>query len=145
VADDYREGDQEVRENTEVPEEQEEQQVGMAAEPGNAPPGQTRPGVDEEAYTAVLLIQRKDGAVVAVTDLTNLKLVRRASPHQVLQMCNDVAAQISELRTVGELARVVHGMLNAPREGAVDRIAQQVGQMLFRMQCGPSAGKGPRA
>lgn len=62
--------------------------------------------IDEDIVTAVLLIKNKQGAVLPVTNLDNLKMKRQANAHEVLRMCADVQDQISAIRVVGELAQI---------------------------------------
>lgn len=62
--------------------------------------------IDEDIVTAVLLIKNKQGAVLPVTNLDNLKMERQANAHEVLRMCADVQDQISAIRVVGELAQI---------------------------------------
>lgn len=61
---------------------------------------------EEEIVTAVLLIMNKNGQVLPVTTLDNLKMERIANAHEVLRMCADVKDQISAVRVVGELAQI---------------------------------------
>lgn len=62
--------------------------------------------IDEDVETAVLLILKKNGAVLPVSDLDNLKMERKATAHDVLRMCADVQDQVSSIRVVGELAQI---------------------------------------
>jgi hypothetical protein len=62
--------------------------------------------LDDEVETAVLLILKKSGAVLPVSDLDNLKMERKATAHDVLRMCADVQDQVSSIRVVGELAQI---------------------------------------
>lgn len=62
--------------------------------------------IDEDIVTAVLLIKNRQGAVLPVTKLDNLKMDRQANAHEVLRMCADVQDQISAVRIVGELAQI---------------------------------------
>lgn len=61
---------------------------------------------DDEVVTAVLLIKNKQGAVLPITKLDNLKMERPANAHEVMRMCADVQDQISAIRVVGELAQI---------------------------------------
>jgi hypothetical protein len=62
--------------------------------------------IDEDIVTAVLLIKNRQGAILPVTKLENLKMDRQANAHEVLRMCADVQDQISAVRIVGELAQI---------------------------------------
>jgi len=62
--------------------------------------------IDEDVETAVLLILKKSGAVLPISDLDNLKMERKATAHDVLRMCADVQDQVSSIRVVGELAQI---------------------------------------
>jgi hypothetical protein len=62
--------------------------------------------IDDDIVTAVLLIKNRQGAVLPVTQLDNLKMDRQANAHEVLRMCADVQDQISAVRVVGELAQI---------------------------------------
>lgn len=60
----------------------------------------------DEVVTAVLLIKNKQGAILPITKLDNLKMEKQANAHEVLRMCADVQDQISAIRIVGELAQI---------------------------------------
>lgn len=62
--------------------------------------------IDDEIVTAVLLIKNRQGAILPVTKLDNLKMDKQANAHEVLRMCADVQDQISAVRVVGELAQI---------------------------------------
>lgn len=62
--------------------------------------------LDDDVETAVLLILKKTGVVLPVSDLDNLKMERKATAHDVLRMCADVQDQVSSIRVVGELAQI---------------------------------------
>jgi hypothetical protein len=85
---------------------------------------------DEELYTAVMIVLRHNGAVVPVTNLEHLKLHHKASPHEVLRMCHDVADQISSVRVIGEVLKAV---VDVGRESS-DLTARRVQQMLMGMK-----------
>jgi|13_taG_2_1085334.scaffolds.fasta_scaffold04986_1 hypothetical protein len=61
---------------------------------------------EDEIETAVLLIKNKQGAVLPITKLDNLKMDKQANAHEVMRMCADVQDQISAIRVVGELAQI---------------------------------------
>lgn len=62
--------------------------------------------LDDDIETAVLLVLKKNGLVLPVSDLDNLKMERKATAHDVLRMCADVKDQVSSIRVVGELAQI---------------------------------------
>lgn len=61
---------------------------------------------EDDIETAVLLIKNKQGAVLPITKLDNLKMDKQANAHEVMRMCADVQDQISAIRVVGELAQI---------------------------------------
>ena len=91
-----------------------------------APPETPRPGIDEMAETGFLVILNKRGGVNIVTDMNGLKIERTAGAHDILRCCYDAAQQVSEMRIIGEMTRMFHGMIHAPMSGAVDAIAGKV-------------------
>lgn len=96
----------EYKENLDAFEDVAEQE----AEPQESPNSEDNSGksnpIDDDIVTAVLLIKNRQGAVLPVTQLDNLKMDRQANAHEVLRMCADVQDQISAVRVVGELAQI---------------------------------------
>lgn len=101
----------EYKENLDAFEEVAEQEAEpQEAEPQEDPNAEGNGGksspIDDDIVTAVLLIKNRQGAVLPVTQLDNLKMDRQANAHEVLRMCADVQDQISAVRVVGELAQI---------------------------------------
>lgn len=96
----------EYKENLDAFEEVAEQEAEPQEDPnGEGNGGKSNP-IDDDIVTAVLLIKNRQGAVLPVTQLDNLKMDRQANAHEVLRMCADVQDQISAVRVVGELAQI---------------------------------------
>lgn len=82
--------------------------------------------IDEDIVTAVLLIQNRQGAVLPVTNLENLKMDRQANAHEVLRMCADVQDQISAIRVVGELAQIFQHINQTSLKAVADLLTNKV-------------------
>lgn len=96
----------EYKENLDAFEEVAEQEAEPQEDPNAEGNGGKSSPIDDDIVTAVLLIKNRQGAVLPVTQLDNLKMDRQANAHEVLRMCADVQDQISAVRVVGELAQI---------------------------------------
>lgn len=96
----------EYKENLDAFEEVAEQEAEPQEDPNAEGNGGKSNPIDDDIVTAVLLIKNRQGAVLPVTQLDNLKMDRQANAHEVLRMCADVQDQISAVRVVGELAQI---------------------------------------
>lgn len=94
------------KENLDAFEEVAEQEAEPQEDPNPEGNGGKANPIDDDIVTAVLLIKNRQGAVLPVTQLDNLKMDRQANAHEVLRMCADVQDQISAVRVVGELAQI---------------------------------------
>jgi hypothetical protein len=92
----YREGTDPVQDSTEQVEAAQEDPI-------------TAPTQDElqDLQTAVLLVVTKDGNVLPVVSIDNLKMERIASPREVYRICMDAADQLSSVATLGEMANII--------------------------------------
>lgn len=86
--------------------------------------------IDDDIVTAVLLIKNRQGAVLPVTKLDNLKMDRQANAHEVLRMCADVQDQISAIRVVGELAQIFQHINKDSLKKVADLLSVKVDQNL---------------
>lgn len=68
-----------------------------------------------QAYTAFLVVQRHDGAVVPVTDpdALNVNMHRKATMHDLLRMSADIQEQAQATRSVGEIITHMREMIKA--------------------------------
>lgn len=82
--------------------------------------------VDDEIVTAVLLLKNRQGAVLPVTKLDNLKMDRQANAHEVLRMCADVQDQISAVRVVGELAQIFQHLQQSSLKQVADLLSKKM-------------------
>ena len=82
--------------------------------------------IDDEIVTAVLLIRNKQGAVLPVTKLDNLKMEHQANAHEVFRMCADVQDQISAVRVVGELAQIFQHLNRATLKQVADLLGAKL-------------------
>lgn len=82
--------------------------------------------IDDEIVTAVLLIKNRQGAVLPVTKLDNLKMDRQANAHEVLRMCADVQDQISAVRVVGELAQIFQHLQQSSLKQVADLLSKKM-------------------
>lgn len=94
--DSYREGTDPVTDSVEQAEPVQEDPI-------------TAPTQDElqDLQTAVLLVVTKDGNVLPVVSIDNLKMDRIASPREVYRICMDAADQLSSVATLGEMANII--------------------------------------
>ena len=80
----------------------------------------------DEIVTAVLLIKNKQGAILPITNLENLKMERPANAHEVMRMCADVQDQISAIRIVGELAQIFDNINKRSLKQVADLLSNKV-------------------
>ncbi len=80
----------------------------------------------DEVVTAVLLIKNKQGAILPITKLDNLKMEKQANAHEVLRMCADVQDQISAIRIVGELAQIFDNLQKDSLKNVASMLQQKV-------------------
>ncbi len=85
------------------------QQINRSAA-GSAPPPKPDPNAEprmptatEQIFTAVMLVHTMDGRVIPVTNLDNLNMHHKATPHEMFRICADAADQLSAVRIIGEM------------------------------------------
>lgn len=90
-------------------------------------------GADDEIETAVLIVMtKKDKAVLPIVNIGNLKTDRIASPREVYRMCQDVSDQISSVSLLGELTNVQVALLKESNQVVSNLTAQKIALALNR-------------
>ncbi|CAB5226194.1 hypothetical protein UFOVP755_99 [uncultured Caudovirales phage] len=98
---------------------------------------------DDEIETAVLLVMtKKDKAILPVVNIGSLKTDRIASPREVYRMCLDVADQISSVSLLGELTNVQVALLKESNQQVSNLTAQKIAMALNRAVDGSNKQNG---
>lgn len=98
---------------------------------------------DDEIETAVLLVMtKKDKAILPVVNIGSLKTDRIASPREVYRMCLDVADQISSVSLLGELTNVQVALLKESNQQVSNLTAQKIAIALNRAVDGSNKQNG---
>lgn len=92
------------------------------------PPHPPVEGVDmsnlgaDDILSAVLIVKYRNGIVVPIMNIPDLKMHHKPSPHEVLRMCLDVADQISTMRVIGEVGQLTKRLIQAGNEQLMQAI-----------------------
>ena len=98
---------------------------------------------EDEIETAVLLVMtKKDKAILPVVNIGSLKTDRIASPREVYRMCLDVADQISSVSLLGELTNVQVALLKESNQQVSNLTAQKIAMALNRAVDGSNKQNG---
>ena len=98
---------------------------------------------DDEIETAVLLVMtKKDKAILPVVNIGSLKTDRIASPREVYRMCLDVTDQISSVSLLGELTNVQVALLKESNQQVSNLTAQKIAMALNRAVDGSNKQNG---
>lgn len=93
-------------------------------------PATDAPTALDSVETAVLLVMTKDGNILPVVNIDNLKMSRIASPREVYRMCLDAADQLSTVTLLGEIVNI---FTTVQKEGS-KFTAQQIAELLISAQ-----------
>lgn len=125
---------------TQETQEQAQQQAQQQSQNPNDALGLTP---DDEIETAVLLVMtKKDKAILPVVNIGSLKTDRIASPREVYRMCLDVADQISSVSLLGELTNVQVALLKESNQQVSNLTAQKIAMALNRAVDGSNKQNG---
>jgi hypothetical protein len=117
------------QDTTEQPQQEQTQQ----SQPNPNPNDALGLGADDEIETAVLIVMtKKDKAVLPIVNIGNLKTDRIASPREVYRMCQDVSDQISSVSLLGELTNVQVALLKESNQVVSNLTAQKIALALNR-------------
>lgn len=98
---------------------------------------------EDEIETAVLLVMtKKDKAILPIVNIGSLKTDRIASPREVYRMCLDVADQISSVSLLGELTNVQVALLKESNQQVSNLTAQKIAIALNRAVDGSNKQNG---
>ena len=132
--------EQEQPQSTTQEQEQQQQQQQQQSQNPNDALGLTP---DDEIETAVLLVMtKKDKAILPVVNIGSLKTDRIASPREVYRMCLDVADQISSVSLLGELTNVQVALLKESNQQVSNLTAQKIAMALNRAVDGSNKQNG---
>jgi hypothetical protein len=132
--------EQEQPQSTTQEQQQQQQQQQQQSQNPNDALGLTP---DDEIETAVLLVMtKKDKAILPVVNIGSLKTDRIASPREVYRMCLDVADQISSVSLLGELTNVQVALLKESNQQVSNLTAQKIAMALNRAVDGSNKQNG---
>lgn len=133
----------------EQPQVEQEQQAEQPKQEQQAEQAQPNPNdalgltPEDEIETAVLLVMtKKDKAILPIVNIGSLKTDRIASPREVYRMCLDVADQISSVSLLGELTNVQVALLKESNQQVSNLTAQKIAIALNRAVDGSNKQNG---